>query len=268
MRGRMLPEGLRYIDSWIVEDDRLDTCFQLMETNDPSLFDVWGANWSDLGEFEVVTNAPASTTVPGRNGDACQRHQSSAPEGTAVVWQLGTSRGHAGTRVLTDEQVGVLSDPAFGENLRRLAPAHRTEGPSFHAERDSGRSARRRRRHPRRLSSRSKDHRAFDDIRLCDWSEGCLIAGECRSPTRARLAQRGSMTTPGGSGVGGTTFEPRIRREPAESPAEWTLSVTLAALSEALDCPCVGFKSSLVEVMRLLLNPSFAEELRELTRSS
>jgi Protein of unknown function (DUF3303) len=53
-RGRMLPEGLHYVDSWIVDDERLDRCFQLMETDDPSLFDEWFAQWSDLGEFEVV----------------------------------------------------------------------------------------------------------------------------------------------------------------------------------------------------------------------
>ena len=52
-RGRMLPDGLRYVDSWI--DERgLDRCFQLMETDDPGLFDEWIAAWSDLAEFEVV----------------------------------------------------------------------------------------------------------------------------------------------------------------------------------------------------------------------
>jgi Domain of unknown function (DUF3303) len=52
-RGRMLPDGLRYVDSWIVDDDALDRCFQLMETDDPSLFDDWLDNWRDLGEFEI-----------------------------------------------------------------------------------------------------------------------------------------------------------------------------------------------------------------------
>ena len=52
-RGRMLPPGLEYVDSW-VDERRLDRCFQLMETEDPSLFDEWIANWSDLAEFEVV----------------------------------------------------------------------------------------------------------------------------------------------------------------------------------------------------------------------
>ena len=51
-RGRMLPDGLVYVDSWVEEG--LGRCFQLMETDDPSLFDRWIAEWADLGSFEVV----------------------------------------------------------------------------------------------------------------------------------------------------------------------------------------------------------------------
>jgi hypothetical protein len=51
-RGRLLPAGLEYVDSWI--DEGLGRCFQLMETDDPALFDAWIAEWSDLAEFEVV----------------------------------------------------------------------------------------------------------------------------------------------------------------------------------------------------------------------
>ena len=51
-RGRMLPPGLEYVDSWI--DEQLDRCFQLMETDDPGLFDEWTAGWNDLVEFEIV----------------------------------------------------------------------------------------------------------------------------------------------------------------------------------------------------------------------
>jgi hypothetical protein len=50
--GRLLPAGLEYMDSWI--DERLDRCFQLMETDDPGLFEPWIAAWSDLAVFEVV----------------------------------------------------------------------------------------------------------------------------------------------------------------------------------------------------------------------
>jgi hypothetical protein len=51
-RGRMLPEGLEYVDSWV--ETGLRRCFQLMETDDPSLFERWTAQWADLGEFEIV----------------------------------------------------------------------------------------------------------------------------------------------------------------------------------------------------------------------
>ena len=51
-RGRMLPPGLVYVDSWV--DAGLERCFQLMETDDPSLLETWTASWSDLVEFEVV----------------------------------------------------------------------------------------------------------------------------------------------------------------------------------------------------------------------
>jgi hypothetical protein len=52
-RGRMLPPGFAYVQSW-VDERGLDRCFQLMETEEPSLSDEWIARWSDLVEFEVV----------------------------------------------------------------------------------------------------------------------------------------------------------------------------------------------------------------------
>ncbi len=50
-RGRMMPEGLKYLGSWVEPDFR--RCFQLMECEDPRLLDEWVARWSDLVEFEV-----------------------------------------------------------------------------------------------------------------------------------------------------------------------------------------------------------------------
>jgi len=50
-RGRMAPEGLAYISSWVTED--LSTCYQLMETADRALLEDWIRNWTDLVEFEV-----------------------------------------------------------------------------------------------------------------------------------------------------------------------------------------------------------------------
>ena len=66
VEGRMLPEGLHYVDSWVVDDDNLDRCFQLMETSDPSLFDEWLSKWADLCEFEilpVITSSDAATRL-------------------------------------------------------------------------------------------------------------------------------------------------------------------------------------------------------------
>jgi Protein of unknown function (DUF3303) len=52
-RGRMLPEGLRYVDSWVVDDGALDRCLQPMETDDGRLFEPWIAAWRDLASFEI-----------------------------------------------------------------------------------------------------------------------------------------------------------------------------------------------------------------------
>jgi hypothetical protein len=56
-RGRMLPDGLKYVESWV--ESNYDRCFQLMECNDPGLFQQWMAHWQDLVEFEVVPVVPS-----------------------------------------------------------------------------------------------------------------------------------------------------------------------------------------------------------------
>jgi hypothetical protein len=50
-RGRLAPEGLTYVSSWV--DHTLERCYQLMETEDRVLLDQWIANWSDIVDFEV-----------------------------------------------------------------------------------------------------------------------------------------------------------------------------------------------------------------------
>ena len=52
-RGRMLPDGLSYVSSWVAAGD-MDRCFQLMEADDPALFDAWTGRWGDLVAFEIV----------------------------------------------------------------------------------------------------------------------------------------------------------------------------------------------------------------------
>jgi len=51
-RGRMMPEGLEYVSSWIDVD--LTVCYQLMRTADASLLPLWTDNWKDLIDFEIV----------------------------------------------------------------------------------------------------------------------------------------------------------------------------------------------------------------------
>ena len=50
-RGRLAPEGLNYVSSWVSED--LKRCYQVMETDDGALLDQWIANWADIVDFEV-----------------------------------------------------------------------------------------------------------------------------------------------------------------------------------------------------------------------
>ena len=54
--GRMLPEGLHYVDSWLTADTK--RCFQLMDTGEPALFDVWTGHWADPVDFEIVPLCP------------------------------------------------------------------------------------------------------------------------------------------------------------------------------------------------------------------
>ena len=60
-QGRMAPDGLTYVGSWI--EVNFDRCFQLMECDDPRLLQEWIARWRDLIEFEVVPVVPSQETV-------------------------------------------------------------------------------------------------------------------------------------------------------------------------------------------------------------
>lgn len=59
-KGRMMPEGLKYVDSWV--EVNFDRCFQLMECDDPRLFQEWILQWQDLGDFEVIPVVPSKET--------------------------------------------------------------------------------------------------------------------------------------------------------------------------------------------------------------
>ena len=59
-RGRMAPDGLTYVGSWI--EANFDRCFQLMECDDVALLQEWVLNWTDLADFEIVPVMPSKET--------------------------------------------------------------------------------------------------------------------------------------------------------------------------------------------------------------
>jgi hypothetical protein len=66
-RGRLAPEGLRYVSSWV--DLEFKRCFQVMEADDENLIGQWTRNWDDLVEFEVIrvqTSAEAAAVMSSR----------------------------------------------------------------------------------------------------------------------------------------------------------------------------------------------------------
>lgn len=51
-RGRLTPDGLKYVSSWVSAD--LSTCYQVMECADRRQLEQWIACWNDLVDFEIV----------------------------------------------------------------------------------------------------------------------------------------------------------------------------------------------------------------------
>ncbi len=66
-RGRMAPDGLSYISSWV--DQQFHRCYQLMDAEDPALLDKWMTKWSDIIDFEVhpvITSQEAAEAIAPR----------------------------------------------------------------------------------------------------------------------------------------------------------------------------------------------------------
>ena len=50
--GRMAPDGVTYVNSWIDEDVKV--CYQLMESPSREKLNEWISKWNDLVDFEVI----------------------------------------------------------------------------------------------------------------------------------------------------------------------------------------------------------------------
>jgi len=57
-QGRVLPDGLRYVASWI--EPNFDRCFQVMECDDLAVLQRWVLQWRDLVSFEIVPVLPSA----------------------------------------------------------------------------------------------------------------------------------------------------------------------------------------------------------------
>jgi hypothetical protein len=63
-KGRMMPEGVNYVNSWI--DTNVEVCYQVMETDEEQKLYEWINNWNDIVDFEVIpviTSAEARAKV-------------------------------------------------------------------------------------------------------------------------------------------------------------------------------------------------------------
>jgi hypothetical protein len=63
-QGRLAPEGLEYVSSWVTDDFK--RCYQVMQCDDRALLDEWMSHWSDIVDFDVlpvVTSAEASAAI-------------------------------------------------------------------------------------------------------------------------------------------------------------------------------------------------------------
>ena len=50
--GRMLPEGVTYLASWV--EAKGGVCYQIMEAENPEALRAWASRWDDLIDFEIV----------------------------------------------------------------------------------------------------------------------------------------------------------------------------------------------------------------------
>ena len=60
-KGRMAPEGLAYVSSWVTED--MDRCYQVMECADRRILEEWMTRWSDVTDFEVILVVTSAQAV-------------------------------------------------------------------------------------------------------------------------------------------------------------------------------------------------------------
>lgn len=51
-KGRMMPKGVKYVNSWI--DESIEVCYQIMESDSLEKLQEWVSYWSDLADFKII----------------------------------------------------------------------------------------------------------------------------------------------------------------------------------------------------------------------
>lgn len=101
--GRMLPVGLNYVSSWVATDKT--QCFQLMETDDESLFDQWIKHWSDLVDFEVFPVETGQPVVSGAIANPVKSSDSDSQFTSHWIAEAKFSREQAHNRLGVPHQI-------------------------------------------------------------------------------------------------------------------------------------------------------------------
>lgn len=111
-KGRMMPDGLDYVDSWV--EPSLERCFQVVECEDRSLIRQRIAQWDDLIEFGVVPFPKTQSVV------------STMPEKTPKTVRFDEAEGSTDVASRPSDR-GVRSPATRGKNI---LPLHRIDGRS------------------------------------------------------------------------------------------------------------------------------------------
>jgi hypothetical protein len=144
-RGRMLPDGLAYVDSWLDASGA-----RWMETADPALFAPWIAAWDDLVAFEVVPLREAGLRAD-QQGDGDHGEDGS-----------GEDREGEGDRILPDLLHRPVRRDARQARAGRGHRRHAEERRRFRGLRDLARHDAGLSRHVRRARPRQPDPAALE----------------------------------------------------------------------------------------------------------
>jgi hypothetical protein len=131
-KGRGLPDGLKYINSWI--EPNFARCFQLMECEDLKLFQQWVLHWQGTGaSFEivpVVESSQAREVVAPSEQAVNPLAPRVTPPLTDVLPQAAPASGRRSCRMLNDR----FLLPKYG-NLEVGSGSFAPVRPRFHLPR-------------------------------------------------------------------------------------------------------------------------------------